>query len=292
MAAVPCAAQRPAVDRQEHIRIQLRALDAGSRVPRLPKSDGSEASSPAPFTVTGRKTAWQIGSTEIGNPDSLRSELARIRADKSSRRRDPATGEVQLMPVVISPDQRVHWVDIVQTIDLAMEAGFADINLADVGDVAIIFVAKAVADPVSDAGAHVVPRADYSVPDEDPPGYWRPVLHVRQDGRIEHEGVVAFAPNRDKGEAAKLKELLAELAKTARDKHGAERVGPDRGEFANARLLLHADKWAAWSDVRRVLQLATRTDPAFWKFEYAVGDYDFEARLRAGERFEERKDKR
>lgn len=279
------AAQQPAVTASDpHIEARIQVVDPGRQVPRLPEpkpDDGAAAR--AAFSIEGRKLEWRIGQNVCVDAATVERELQALAAKKSNWHRPAGAERDEPIPLVIAPDAEVPWIDVLSFYDHAMASRMEFVQLAEIGPLCHWFVAKGVGDPVADGGAHVVPKIQYNEPD-DAPAAWRRVIYVRQTGAVEFDGKPVFDPAK-KEDDKPLRDLLAELARRSREKIGSREFGPQKLEICDAELLIHADSWCRYESVHRVLQVAASSKPAFWKFSFACGEYDFEKRLRDGERF-------
>ena len=124
----------------------------------------------------------------------------------------------------------------------------------------------------------VLPKAEYSLPDEDPPTH-RPVVNVMQDGRVKFRGDLKFDPHDPELQGP---ERLADLMRFFRDHFARrERIRPERDGAAGVTLidepiLIRADKWTQWQHVGRLFEGAMTQDATFWKLELALSDVDRE----------------
>ena len=124
----------------------------------------------------------------------------------------------------------------------------------------------------------ILPKAEFSLPDEAPPTQ-RPVVNVMQDGRIKFRGSLKFDPHDPSLHGP---ERLAELMRLFRD-HFARRENVHRqttgqGEVTviDEPVLIRADKWTQWQHVARLFEGALTPDASFWKLELALSDVDRE----------------
>lgn len=273
----PCQspAKSPAAD---CVTVQLVCEAAGTPSPRLNGADLPAELARARRWVD-RKVTWRVGDRPVGTAEALATELQRVRNDQSGWRDSPdQPGIREPLPVRLVPGEGVRWSDVLHLTDAAHRAGFAEVGWD--GVTTRYLVAKSVTEQVLGGGVLVVPQCDYHEPDEQPPD-WRPILDLHQDGRIAHGGVTVLEPVAGKpADLEPVRALLRQLRATAKEKGLISVSGRDRQEVIDAPLMIRADKWTPWTEVRNLAQLATDPAIGFWKLEFGVSDFDMEARLR------------
>lgn len=280
---LPAAAQQPALTAEApHTPVTMRVVAPGTLVPRIPEpkpEDGAAARSA--ISIEGRKLEWRVGDAVCKEEAEVQRLLEAGAAEWS--RRAAAAGQVdrEIPPLLVTPAPDVRWIEVLRLYDLAMATG-SHVQLADLGPTYHWFLPKGVGEPVRHGGGHVVPKVLFNEPDDRPPA-WRPVVVVRQDGSVEYEGKVVFMPARDR-DLEKLRALFRDLAAASREHAKLVEFGKERLELTEAEILIDADSWSRYEDVRRVLVIAATSKPAFWRFTFAVGEMDFEAWLRRGMR--------
>jgi hypothetical protein len=259
--------------------VRIECAAPGSPVPRTTDPKAPAAALRA-RRWEGRKLVWHIGDTlKVDTLVGLERELRRIAQDPASMRDSvDQPGKKELLPVLLRPGDDARWCDVTQSFDVAMMAGFYAISIDGAGTP--WFVPKMVDHPLLDAGALIVPKVLFNEPD-DRPDPRRPVFEVHQDGRIVVDGVTLFTWVAGKADdleplRARLAELRADLVARG---HLVKRPS-DRREMLDVPLLVCADVWTEWRDVRRLLQVVTDPSVGFWKLEVGVAEFDYEAKLR------------
>lgn len=275
-------AQQPAAKavQPKSLVLRIEVAAAGSAVPRIAGKDVPPALAKV-RTWEGRKLTWRLGDDAV---TSEHIELALLGAGQDPKHRlDDKAGEAEasrrLVPLRIEPADGVRWGEVLRAYDMAMTAGFQELQFPDL--VTVSFIAQSVSEPVVDDGVLVVPKAVFSMPD-DLPEEGRPTFDVHQDGRIVHNGGVVFSPAPGRpDDVAALRERLIELRKSL-VAAGRLRQRFDGEKRLGVPFLVRADLWAEWRDVRRLLLLATAPEIGFWQLQPAVGDFDYEPKLRSG----------
>lgn len=215
---------------------------------------------------------WRIGDKTLAKPGLFALELKRIATDPASQRDSKIRpGEKELLPVVLEPDANVHWRDVMNLVDVLMRSGFEDFRLAGAGTQ--YFVPKAVAECVRDDGKLLVPRMYHNEPDDaDDP--LRREFEVHQDGRIVHDRRVIY--RWQPGKADDQTDLRAALLAMRAADEQAGRIqerGPEHAKRLTGKVLIVADCFTEWRDVRRLMQALTAPDIGFWKFEIAAMEF-------------------
>jgi hypothetical protein len=253
----------------------------GAAMARVPDANPDEALAKA-RAWDDRELQWRVQGGAGLDPRGVKAKLEALARSAEALRDDPdAPGNKILVPLRIEPGHGSRWNDVVRTVDLALQTGWNEVQLQGVDT--IYTLPKAIDAPVAGHGALIVPRAIFSEPD-DRPEPLRPVFDVHQDGRILHGDDVLFQWVPAKAEdLAPLNARLGELRKDLVGKgHLKERsVAGKVQKVLDVPFLVRADKWAEWSDVRRVIARALDPAHGFWKLELGVTELDHETKLRA-----------
>lgn len=270
-------APRPVSPPADSLRVAVTAKVGGVTHPRLDQ-DGKDTGSKR---WSKRELQWRIGERVFTEQVEVEKELLRIARDPAFLRVPPdAPDTKELLPLVLEAEPDVRWCEILRVWDAANNAGFAEWRLAGVDT--FWFMPKSVDEPVRDGGATIVPCAVFNQPDDGPePG--RTEVYVRQNGDLVIGDRVVFTSRvGQKEDLQQLRETLRQIrAAMEQDGHvGARPVDQRRG--INLPVLVVADMWCEWRDVRRLLACLTEPEVGFWKLEVAVADFDLEARM-AGE---------
>ncbi len=275
-------AQAPALGDAEHVVLEVHTLKRGEEVARIAEPKPGEQPLAA-FTLQGRELAWRVGERRVEDRAALAAELERLAQRPSFSRADPGNpGSKVQLPVVVKLDESACWRDAVDAVESLLAAGIVDIEcVQSSAPFRPRWLPKSSTQAVRGNGASVVPRAVYNEPDDQAPA-WRPTVYVLQDGRVEIGGATVFHPRKADG-GKSLRAALQRAALAVRDK-GSKRFRGDC-EVLETPLLIHADQWAPWSSVHLAARTATEIRPAFHELDYAVAEHDYEARMRAGERF-------
>lgn len=252
--------------------VAITAIDAGTATPRPVRADAPAAAA-ATNQWVDRRMHCRVADTDVVGVAAVAAELRRHAAD--ARAND---GVASLPPVRIEPCDGARWHDVVQVFDAAREVGFARITLAGVDTEHI--VPRSIEEPVLDLGALVVPQA-YYVEDDTRPHALRATFDVHQDGRVSRDGKTLFTPVREQpDDLTALRAQLRELRNIAVRKRELRPRPGDRRPALDVPLLVRADLWAEWRDVRRLLTTALERDLGFWKLELGLTRFDVEARMR------------
>lgn len=257
----------------------------GTAVARVPDADPKQAHAKAK-AWDDRELQWRVQGGAGLDPRGVKAKLEALARSAEALRDDPdAPGNKILVPLRIEPGHGSRWNDIVHTFDLAVATGWREVQLQGVDTIYI--VPKSVEAPVAGHGALIVPQGVFHEPD-DLPDPLRPVFDVHQDGRITQGDDVLFqwVPARAE-DLAPLNARLGELRKHLVDKGHLQKrsVAGKVQEVLDMPFLVRADKWAEWSDVRRVIARALDPAHGFWKLELGVTELDHETKLRADPEF-------
>ena len=117
-------AARDASQPREELRLQVCAERYGTRRPRRPADPQSS------YYLEGHQVSWRLGPKPIRHLGDLREDLRRIARDGTKLQRDPRTGALQPMPVVIEPQPGVTYGDVALTVDAVSSASFGEIRFA------------------------------------------------------------------------------------------------------------------------------------------------------------------
>jgi len=82
----------------------------------------------AAYQLRDHTIAWYVGSKFISDLDELKTQLETIYKNKGTWQKDPKTGVLQPMSVVIEPQINACYADVAQTVDAVTAASFTDIN--------------------------------------------------------------------------------------------------------------------------------------------------------------------
>jgi len=117
------------VEPQEKLNIQIVCDNWGDERPRrqLTAQEVKAGNKPSHYLV-GHKVHWRVGPQTIHTVEELLTELERIHADPSKLQKDPETGEMKVMGVVVEPGPETTYGDVASTLDAIGEAEFPDIS--------------------------------------------------------------------------------------------------------------------------------------------------------------------
>ncbi|MEZ5989637.1 MAG: biopolymer transporter ExbD [Planctomycetota bacterium] len=112
----------------------------------------------------------------------------------------------------------------------------------------------------------VLPKADFAVPDEPPPG-WRPILNVHQNGRIVYKQRDYFDPDKP-NDWGSLEVLLRDFA--SKMKHEMDPVV--KKSIPYDPMLIRADEWTEMHHVAKIMEKCGHESVMIWKIELALGE--------------------
>ncbi|MFO1077433.1 MAG: hypothetical protein U1E73_06880 [Planctomycetota bacterium] len=253
------------------VRVVLTTKVDGKAVPRLDR-DGKDTGA---RRWTDRVVEWRIGDKTFTKVDDVERELTRIRKEPTSMRDDPLQpGQKTLLPFVVDASPDTRWGEILRCWDAAMASGFEEWSPAGV-DITYL-TPKSVDEPVSGGGALVVPQAVFNVPDDNPDSE-RPTFEVQQDGSIVRDDEVLFRWQAGKEDdfSALSKDLRGFRARMEAAGRMKKRKGDVRARI-DVPVLIRADKWCEWRDVRRLLLCLLDPEYGIWKLEVAVAEVEME----------------
>ncbi|MCC7398143.1 MAG: hypothetical protein IT455_13835 [Planctomycetes bacterium] len=280
----PIAAQEPEARRQaqpaQRLVLHVELLSPGAPVPRIADEHAPPALAKV-RTWQGRKIAWRLDGAAITNQKDAAAALHRAATDpKNHRDSKHRPGTREPLPLRVEPADGLRWGEVLATYDMALAAGFEELQFEDVPTP--WFVPRSVMEPILDDGVLVVPKVIYSEPD-DRPEAGRPTFDVHQDGRIVHDEAVLFVWTAGKeDDLGALRKRLLEL-RQGLIADGRLRVRAYDGEKRlDMPLLVRADLWTEWRDVRRLLMLATSPEIGFWQLQAAGTEVEYEPKLRSG----------
>lgn len=270
------AAKEPAAKEPVTIDLKMELAAPGVAVPRRMQGAGATARANA---WEGRRIAWRLDDRRAASTDEMKDLLEAAIGNRANWNPDPRN-EGKLAPPVlrIAPDHDTRWCDLVTAFDAAIAAGFQEMGFTGVA--LRHLMPKAVDEPIVDGGALVVPDNVFNEPD-DGPDRDRPVFDVQQDGRITEGGRTLFTAQPGTEDLEPLQKRLRELRAALEAGGRLEKVEGHAGQLG-VPILVRADKWADWRDVRRLLQEAMAPEVGFWRIQIAVAATDVEAPLRAG----------
>jgi len=117
------------VEPQEKLNIQIVCENWGDEKPRKQLTAAEVAAGrTSSHYLVGHKVHWRVGPQIFHTIDELLVELKRIHADPSKLQKDPATGEMKVMGVVVEPGPETTYGDVASTLDAIGEADFNDIS--------------------------------------------------------------------------------------------------------------------------------------------------------------------
>jgi biopolymer transport protein ExbD len=118
----------------------------------------------------------------------------------------------------------------------------------------------------------VLPQAEFSVPDEQPPEN-RPVVNVMQDGRVKCQGTLYWDPQSPRSDA---ETAISRLALHLREFVRATRRDRSRAPLSDEPVLIRADKWTRWEHVATVIEGFRTPSAGFHRLELALSEVDKE----------------
>jgi len=124
----------------------------------------------------------------------------------------------------------------------------------------------------------ILPKAEYAVPDEDPPEI-RPIINITQSGQMIYKKNVYYDPEVNGDNFDSLIPLLYEWRDEVVDKDKITMEGVGGGmqmRVINDPVLVRADKWTEWHYVGKFMEKCTNKDAAFWMLELALSEEDKE----------------
>ncbi len=130
----------------------------------------------------------------------------------------------------------------------------------------------------------ILPKAEYAVPDEDPPEV-RPIINITQSGRMIYKRNTFYDPEINGDNFDSIIPLLFLWRDTIvnKDKITIEAVGGGQTmRVMNDPVLVRADKWTEWHYVGLFMTGCSQPEAAFWKLELAMSEEDKEIELMKG----------
>jgi len=124
----------------------------------------------------------------------------------------------------------------------------------------------------------ILPKAEYAVPDEDPPEQ-RPIINITQRGEMIYKRNTYYDPNVHGENFDSLLPLLVLWRDTVADKDNIKKQTVGGGmqvTVIDEPVLLRADKWTEWHYVGKFMEKCTHKDAAFWMLELALSEEDKE----------------
>ena len=129
----------------------------------------------------------------------------------------------------------------------------------------------------------ILPKAEYAIPDEDPPEI-RPIINITQSGKMIYKKNVYYDPAVNGENFDSIVPLLFEWRDTIVDKDKITMEGVGGGmqmRVINDPVLVRADKWTEWHYVGKFMEKCTHKDAAFWMLELALSEEDKETKYLA-----------
>lgn len=260
------------------VEIVMRCEALGRREPRFGEVAAGTA---AAFRWVGRKWSYVVDGKSLTASLDVAVALGRILNDHRAAQiaRGDRYGFANLPILHVEPGDSACWGEIVGVCDLAASAGFQTVTIDQV-DSPVRRIAE-----VSDASLAaddelIVPQAQVSAErgNVESSGV---VIEVRQDGRAGDPGHVLFTPSVGKADdLTRLREfLLSARASLQRQGHLVARPGKTE-PWLDVALVVRADRWTDWRDVRRMLALATTPEIGFWNVGFVASHRDLESELR------------
>lgn len=221
-----------------------------------------------------RRPVWRVANRENTSPEALKELLERVYRHRSTWQPDrKRPGQLKPMPLRIDPVEGARWADVVASVDLALSAGFTEIQLGSIASQ--YFVPAAVPEPFPLGASVVAPEAVYAEPVEFGEGEFWPRVVLGQDGALyvgETQLVAPQSAGEERGEAGRVawREQLAKWRAEAERRDLIE--GPEGQERNRARLVLIADRWTPWPEIERVLSEAAGRGIGFERYFFGVAE--------------------
>ena len=108
------------VEPQEKLRIKIVCTNWGNQKPR----PGSKSA----YYLTDHRVEYMVGPEKVKTLDELKDKLQKIHDDTTKKVKDPKTGELTYMGVVVEPGTQVVYGDVAPVVDTIAFVGFKDIN--------------------------------------------------------------------------------------------------------------------------------------------------------------------
>jgi len=125
----------------------------------------------------------------------------------------------------------------------------------------------------------ILPKAQYQVPDDDPPDN-RPVVNIVQDGRVVYKGIEWYDPKVNQTDYTEMFNLLMHFKTSGIAKDiTTENLGGKNVEVVNDPILIRADKWTEWHYIGKLMEQCGKPQAAFWKLELAMSEEDKELKM-------------
>lgn len=113
------------VEPQEKLSVRIVCDNKGEEKTRTKNQATGEVTS---YWLDGHKVHWEVGPEPIHKLDKLVTKLEEIYRDPSKKQKDPKTGEMKPMAVVVEPLPNTTYGDVATTVDAVTKAGFKEIN--------------------------------------------------------------------------------------------------------------------------------------------------------------------
>ena len=116
-------AQKTEAEPIEKLSLKIEQLAKGTQIPRNPGSKTSTS-----YRIEGHKVRYHVLTAKVSDADDLVKELEKIYKDRAKWHKDPKSGELKPMPVVIEPGVGTVYGDVAVCVDAARKVGFDDIQ--------------------------------------------------------------------------------------------------------------------------------------------------------------------
>ncbi len=113
-------AQKTDAEPIEKLSLKIERVAEGTKIPR-----GENSKS---YRIEGHKVRYHVLTAKASDAEDLVKELEKIYRDRAKWHKDPKTGEMKPMPVVIEPGVGAVYGDVAVCVDAARKVGFDDIQ--------------------------------------------------------------------------------------------------------------------------------------------------------------------
>lgn len=115
-------AQPTKVEPQDKVQVEIYCDDWGTAKKRRENDPNSSV------MLIGHKVRYVVGPKPIADLRELGTFLKKIAEDPTKMQRDPKTGQMKRMGVVVEPRPKVCYGDVAAVVDVVTNAGFTEIN--------------------------------------------------------------------------------------------------------------------------------------------------------------------